>query len=170
MRFFSRVPLAFFMLHSALVAAAERDCGLIAVRTISVSGGENLELILDTGRLALTQPWDSVSAPPLSVSSAIALVRSWASDQFDRYDRIEIVQVSLQSFACDVRDDVRWYYVVEIVPVIDDERVHLPGNWVLVLMDGSITPATRQPSDDGRQGGGKNRGHTDFPAVFAVGR
>lgn len=129
-------------------SAHASDCGKMPVMSATTSDGKKVELVLDSVLVGRTPSWlPGASDPPISISRATELSLSWAKNHYSQFDSVEIREISLTSLGC-VGSSNQWYYVVEFIPVIDGARKYSPGNWVAVLMDGTVIGATIKPASD----------------------
>jgi hypothetical protein len=117
---------------------AAPGCGKHVVFGTTDETGRKIELILDSAVMQRTPAWNPQKGePPLSVSKASRAALMWAKTKYTRYDSVEISELMLTSYSCHrVRD--RWYYRFQFSPIIDGNRVSGWGNFVAVLMDGSV--------------------------------
>jgi len=91
-------------------------------------------------RLQHTPAWTPFAgAPPLSISKAVAMAtRQLKADnpQFKRYDVLSI-SLAAASGTSDKPAD-RWYYRIDLVPVIDGNRLYRLRYVAVVLLDGTL--------------------------------
>lgn len=100
--------------------------------------GTKIGLFISSEQVEATVSWDpGKSEPPLSVSDAYRLAREWGKKEYVRYDSIEVRELKLTKYRCSSVSN-RWYYVIDFAPVIDGNELWGSGNWLAVLMDGTI--------------------------------
>ena len=100
--------------------------------------GTKIGLFISQAQIEKTQAWSPENGePPLSVSSAYQIAISWGHQHYTRYDGVKIREISIKKYGCSLVSD-RWYYVMDITPVIDGNEVWSGGSWAGVLMDGTV--------------------------------
>jgi hypothetical protein len=91
-------------------------------------------------RLQQTPAWTpSAGAPPLSISKAVAIAvqrLKAANPEFKRYDVLSLSLVAASRTADQPAD--HWYYKIELVPVIDGNRLYRLQYVAVVLLDGTL--------------------------------
>ncbi|WP_152437698.1 MULTISPECIES: hypothetical protein [unclassified Marinobacter] len=131
------ILLIFVGTLSAFGTAIACGRGLPVLNTTK-SDGTKVGLFITTDQIEATQKWSlDEGEPPLSISAAYQLVDEWAENRYVRYDSVEQRRFSLIHYSCKHVSD-RWYYVVDLVPLIDGDEVWGNGNWAAVLMDGTV--------------------------------
>ena len=136
--FFLHATPALALFAFAGCTNASYDCGEHSVYATIDEGEKRVELILDSKALERAPAWDPASAdPPLSVAKASRAAMDWARGEYTRYDSVEIREIVLAPYSCPSIKN-RWYYRFDFTPIIDGNRVTSPGNFVAVLMDGSV--------------------------------
>jgi hypothetical protein len=113
--------------------------------TLPDGGGKN-ELVIDSSKVEKTPQWTpGVGEPPLMIGKATSIALSWGKKHFSRFDGVEIDRISLADSSCS-GEGKKWYYIFEFTPVMAGNRMFGSGNWLAVLMDGSIieTQITKQ--------------------------
>lgn len=119
-------------------AAVVQACGTHPVLSTEKSDSTNIGLFIDRAAIEATQAWSPKKGePPLGVSQAYQLAREWARGHYQRYGDVKVREVSLTSYSCSRVQD-RWYYVFDLIPVIEGNRAWGSGNWAAVLMDGTV--------------------------------
>lgn len=131
--------------------------GILAILTFMVSGhvfacgdgeypvmsthkedGTKIGLFISQAQMEQTQTWSPEnSEPPLNVSAAYQMAMNWGRQQYTRYDGVKVREISIKKYGCSLVSN-RWYYVVDITPVIDGNEVWSGGTWAAVLMDGTV--------------------------------
>jgi len=82
--------------------------------------------------------WSPESAePPVSISQAFNIAKTRGKKFFTRYDAVNIKSISINQYVCDSVNGY-WYYQIYLIPVIDGNEVAGAGNWIAVLMDGTV--------------------------------
>ncbi|GGC05785.1 hypothetical protein GCM10011352_34980 [Marinobacterium zhoushanense] len=100
--------------------------------------GTQVGIFISQEQIEQTEEWRPEDGePPLKVSSAYKIVQEWGRQQYARYDGVNVRELSLKKYGC---SDVinRWYYIVDLNPVIDGNGLWGSGNWAAVLMDGTV--------------------------------
>lgn len=101
-------------------------------------GWEQIGLFITQAEIERTQAWRPEDGePPLSVSPAYRTVKAWGQQHYARYDDVSVRDISLRRYGCSLVQE-RWYYVVELNPIIDGNELWAIGNWAAVLMDGTV--------------------------------
>lgn len=120
-------------------ATAKDFCGMGQSEMNGVmEDGRKVSLILDGARVLGTPAWDFEREDvPLSVNAASKLAMEWAKKKYREYDAVNINVITIRSFSCGDKF-LHWYYVFDFSTVEDGQRSHDVGNWLAVLMDGSI--------------------------------
>lgn len=141
-----RVSDALVIAVAALVSATSLNahaCDKASVMSATDVDGRKLELLLDSAQVENTPQWSPGSSePPLSISQATEIAFTWAKERYDRFDVVEVREISLTSLGC-VSSRNHWYYIFDFVPVMDGNRMYGVGNWIAVLMDGTVVGTTR---------------------------
>ena len=74
--------------------------------------------------------------PPLSISSAVTLVKKWSVVFYPRFDSVNISSFKMVGSACWTLKN-QWVYVFTLTPVIDGNELH--GAYIVaVTMNGTI--------------------------------
>lgn len=117
-------------------------CGETSVMSATKTDGKKVELVLDSGVVEKTPAWvPGAGEPPLSIADASEIASAWAAEKYNRFDGIEIREISLTSLGC-TSSKAHWYYVFDFTPMMDGNRMYSAGNWAAVLMDGTVVGAT----------------------------
>ena len=132
------LTLVIFQVWSAMALA----CGDSPVLSTRKDDGTEIGLFLPESKMQSTSKWTpELGEPPLSPSEAYRIAIDWARLKYTRYDDVRVREISLTRYRCSNIDD-RWYYLMDLEPVIDGNSVWGPGNWVAVLMDGTVVAPT----------------------------
>ena len=100
--------------------------------------GTKVGLFISTTQIEAAPEWNPEDGePPLSISTAYRLVKDWGNQEYARYDSVEVQGLRLTAYGCS-RVSNRWYYVIDLAPVIDGNKLWGSGNWAAVLMDGTV--------------------------------
>lgn len=100
--------------------------------------GTQIGLFISNEQIKATPEWNPEEGePPLGVSEAYRLVKDWDKDAYSRYDSVEVDDFTLSKYGCSLVSD-RWYYVIDLAPVIDGNKLWGSGNWAAVLLDGTV--------------------------------
>ena len=137
----SRDVLFLFMcvfnpLNAELVSA--QTCGTGGIVT-SAKGddGKVISVSIDGSEMWRTPIWViDRSDPPLSVKRAAQIASAWAARKYPT-KTTEVDSIMLRSLPCTDGSD-RWYYFFYFYSVSEKRRTHELGNWLVVLMDGSV--------------------------------
>lgn len=146
MKILSLLTVSFLALAAfSSCSRAAPGCGKHAVFGTTDEAGRKIELVLDSAAMQRTPAWSPQKGePPLSVFKASRAALTWAKAKYTRYDNVEISELMLTSYSCRGVPD-RWYYRVQFTPIIDGNRVVGWGNFVAVLMDGSVVAPVASP-------------------------
>jgi hypothetical protein len=137
MRF--HITLALLIVASGLLAAPandpggrdfDRDLAKLSRRNIALLltnvNGEQIEYLTDIDTLKRTPDWTPGKQEP------------------PKADGISIQSVTLSSIAYGADDIVRWHYEVAILPIVGGKTYFKDsGNFIVILMDGSIVEPMR---------------------------
>jgi hypothetical protein len=106
------------------------------------SDGEVVSIVLNGDRIKQTPAWDLMSAdPPLSISKSVVLALDWVKKIYPESGAVQIESITIRNYGC--KDDFdKWYYLISFTKLVDGRRIHEVGNWVVLLMDGSIVAPT----------------------------
>ena len=130
--------LAISMLLVAKAAASESCEQGNESMTVLRSDQTRVSLVLSRQKLAETPGWNAgVDSPPLSLSAAVDIASKWGNKRYSEFDEIAISAISLKSSPCR-RLPQRWYFVFEFSTWKAGRPSSSSGNWLAVLMDGSI--------------------------------
>jgi hypothetical protein len=100
--------------------------------------GTKIGLFISFDQIKATKKWSPEEGePPLSISDAYSIVKDWGKKEYARYDSVEIRELKLAQHGCSLFSN-SWYYVVDFTPVLDGNKLWGSGNWVAVLMDGTV--------------------------------
>ncbi len=135
--------LAAIILCSISMSAFAYDCGSYPFRTSTTDNGEKIGLFAEEEYFVGAPKWEiGQGEPPLQISEAISIISTWANQKYIRFDSMEIRSVQLQERSClGVEGD--WFYVIELDPVIDGNKL-FGGNYTFaVTMSGEIIEPTK---------------------------
>lgn len=119
--------------NAALACSSDRP-----VLSTEKDDGTKVGLFISTSQIEATPEWNpEAGEPPLSISTAYRLVQDWGEQEYARYDSVEVEDLRLSPYGCSRVSD-RWYYVIDLAPVIDGNKLWGSGNWAAVLMDGTV--------------------------------
>ena len=108
------------------------------VMSTSLDNGTKIGLFISQEQIEKTQEWSPENGePPLSVSAAYQAAISYGRKKYTRYDDVKVREISIKKYGCSLVSN-RWYYVIDLTPIIDGNVVFSRGAWVAVLMDGSV--------------------------------
>jgi hypothetical protein len=145
MRF--RITTVLLLVATGL-AAAPSNISLLN----TVVQGQRTEFLTDIETLKRTPGWTlGKQEPPLAVSDACRIAVEAGKRRFPKADSISIQSVTLRSTEYHSgpspngpADIVRWHYEVSILPVVGGETdFTASGNFIVILMDGSVIEPTR---------------------------
>lgn len=127
-------------------AAAEGACGRTPVMSVSTPDQGTIELIVDGEALKKAPRWDErASEPPLPISRVAELSLTWARNHYARFDNVELSEIRLKRAPCSSMHGY-WFYVVEFTPQLEGAQMLGPGNWLGVLMDGTLVEPVKRDS------------------------
>lgn len=95
---------------------------------------------VSVNKLRKTPAWTpSAGAPPVSISEAVAIAKRRLKSANRTFKRYDVLSISLDEVtrARDSAPD-RWYYKIELVPVIDGDRLYRLQYFAAVLLDGTM--------------------------------
>ena len=122
----------------SLNAELAHACGGFPVMSTELFDGRKVELVIDWHLLLRADAWaPGRGDPPLSVASATEIAMAWAKDRYVRFDDVSVREISLLSLGCQ-KEERRWYYVFDLAPMMDGREMLSSGDWVAVLMDGTV--------------------------------
>ncbi|MGQ9427114.1 hypothetical protein ACXYTJ_15430 [Gilvimarinus sp. F26214L] len=135
----SIIRISLVLVCLAAIADAAFACGSDRpVLSTEKEDGTKIGLFISMNQIENTPEWNPQGGePPLSLSTAYRLVKDWGNQEYARYDSVEVEGLRLTQYGCSRVSD-RWYYVIELAPVIDGNRLWGSGNWAAVLMDGTV--------------------------------
>lgn len=127
------IPILAFLFSSSAIA-----CGEHPVMSTTKDDGAKVGIFLSSSAVEQTTHWQpDEGEPPLSISDAYRLVKEWAEHEYSRYDTVRIDSITLREYGCStVRN--RWYYLLDIRPVIDGNELFGSGDWAAVLFDRTV--------------------------------
>jgi hypothetical protein len=115
------------------------------VSALAEDGG-SISISLDRQDIWRTPIWTiGKSDPPLSLKRASEIASAWALQKYPSVVS-KIDSITLRSIRCSDDSD-RWYYFFDFIMLHDKQRTHVSGNWLIVLMDGSIVESTVSHND-----------------------
>jgi len=125
-------------------SASGFDCGKEFRLSTTREDGTTVGLIIAPEPVMAAPQWTPRDGePPLSVSEAVEIATRWGRGRYTRYDRVEVAGIDLGEYQCgDVSD--RWYYTLTFRLFIDGNGLLGAGNFVAVLMDGTLIPPTER--------------------------
>ena len=113
-------------------------CGNYPVTSVTKQDGSKYGLFIPQEKMEKTQKWSPEDGEPqLPITQAYSLAKAWAATKYTRYDSVVIKEITLIQYGCSLVKN-RWYYQVQITPVIDGNELWGGGNTTGVLMDGTI--------------------------------
>jgi len=119
--------------NSAFACSSDRP-----VLSTEKDDGTKVGLFISMTQIEATPEWNPEDGePPLSISTAYRLVKDWGNQEYARYDSVKVQGLRLTAYGCSRVSD-RWYYVIDLAPVIDGNKLWGSGNWAAVLMDGTV--------------------------------
>ncbi len=128
--------LASIVLYSGVTVAC--GGGEYPVMSTQKDDGTKIGLFVSQAQIERTQSWTPAQGePPLGLAPAYQVVKQWWRAQNTRYDDVNVREITLRKYGCSLVAD-RWYYVIDLNPVIDGNELWGSGNWVAVLMDGTV--------------------------------
>ena len=108
------------------------------VMSTSMDDGTKIGLFILQEQIEKTQEWSPENGePPLSISAAYQAAISYGRKKYTRYDDVKVREISIKKYGCSLVSN-RWYYVIDLTPIIDGNVVFSRGAWVAVLMDSSV--------------------------------
>lgn len=141
-----RSLLVLLALSAGLIGgdAAAFDCSERAVIRTTRDDGTEIGIKIPSDRIEAAPAWSpGEGEPPLSIPQAIDSVLGWAAGEYTRYDSVAVWRIGLSRYTCGLsRGTERWYYVFDLTPMIDGNRVHGSGNFAAVLMNGEVIGPT----------------------------
>lgn len=133
-----KVSMVICILIATLFSSYSYACGDRPVISTRTENGAQIGLFISQQQIEATQKWSpKMGEPPLSISSVYNLIEEWATIEYTRYDGVKIKEISLKQYRCSLVNH-RWYYFIELSPVIEGNELWGSGNWVAILMDGTI--------------------------------
>lgn len=132
-----------FLLMLATNVAAVDVCGMgQSEMNATREDGTRVHLAIEGSKLKETPPWHVIKDdPPLSVRAASSLAMNWAGQKYKGFESVRINAITIKSLACG-EEFTYWYYVFDFSMMKNGERSHDVGNWLVVLMDGSVVEPT----------------------------
>lgn len=113
-------------------------CSDSPIRTATKYDGTKIGIFVSPSKISNTGTWSPDRGdPPLSIKQVYDLVTVWSKTEFSRYDDVKISEITLREHPCHIAKN-HWFYSFDLVPVIEGNEVWAPGNWVVVLFDGTI--------------------------------
>ena len=127
-----------FFIITLLFSSYAYACGDHPVMSTRKNDGTQIGLFISQQQIESTQKWSPQDGePPLGISAAYRIIKEWAETEYIRYDEVKIKEISLKPYGCSLVSS-RWYYVIDLNPIIEGNELWGSGNWVAVLMDGTI--------------------------------
>ena len=120
----------------------------VVLADVTDENGKRVLFRTDTKTLAATADWAPGSQdPPLTVTAASKIARESGKRRFPNSDDIELSSITLRSMGCygpsagSFGQLVRWYYVVDVVPVPMNSSSAAEST-VVILLDGTVVEPT----------------------------
>lgn len=105
--------------------------------TSQTGDGQSFGLFADKKYIKNAPEWNITSEePPLSIFNAIEIVNSWAESFYQKYDKIKIESIKLQSPWC--MGPKVWVYIFMLQPEIDGNPVFGSQYLAAVTMSGEV--------------------------------
>ena len=132
-----------YVIFAAMIVSVQcfaSACGDHPFYATHESDGGKVGLFGNSDDFKNSPKWDIDDGdPPLSLSGAVSLVKSWAKDFYPKFDSVAVSTVGLQRMGCwDLSD--HWVYIFSLAPVIDGKKLYGNGYVVAVTMAGNILP------------------------------
>lgn len=102
----------------------------------------------DFAVVARTPEWKPEKGwPALRVDTAVQAAVARLKAANPKYDSLETTEISIESVR-DSRLPNRWYLFLDFEPIIDGRKLHGPGFWAVVLLDGTVLLPEVVPNRD----------------------
>lgn len=109
----------------------------------SEKDGVKYGVFISTEAILKTPEWQpSSQEPPISVSQAVNIAQSQGQTLFPKYDKIRVRAININPYHC-LYGKSYWYYLFDMSLEIDGNELIGVGNWVAVLMDGTVIGTTK---------------------------
>jgi hypothetical protein len=132
MKYLALVVLFSFFLNSNAIGCENKP-----FITSQTGDGKSFGLFADAKYFKNAPEWNIASdEPPLSISSAVEIVNSWAESFYHKYDKVKIENIRIQSPWC--MGDKAWVYVFTLQPEIDGNPVFGSQYLAAVTMSGEL--------------------------------
>ena len=126
-----------------LVTSHAIACGDGPLSTTTLQDGSKVGLVISRAQIEAAPAWTpDMGEPPLSISAARDAVLAWAKDRYQRYDGVQIMEISLNQYPCPMSNK-RWYYSFNLAPEIEGGLVYSGAHFATVLMDGSVIGSSK---------------------------
>jgi len=115
------------------------SCGSYPVVYVKYKDGVNIGLFITPNDMKNSPNWDvsGNDEPPIGVVQSKKIAIDFVKKKHQEFDDVRIKNIKLNMADC-TNGISGWYYLYTINPVIDGNELWGKGNWIAVLMDGSV--------------------------------
>lgn len=115
------------------------------VEIFEIMDDQTLVIFLQEEDIAATPRWQPAKGgPPLTVAQALDAARRWIGSHprlhGARIDAIELKPIH------DYEKEHRWYYLLQLHAIDDDDTVKVKAHYAAVLFSGKVVPAIAEPA------------------------
>lgn len=141
--------LSLLMAPLMTTAASAFECQDLPLLQLRLQDGSMIRIFALDEQIDGTKAWemDEKSDPPLALSRALKIARSWAAKNYPQFDEVRIGRISLNQRRCGFARD-QWFYVFDFDPLQDGNLQLGTEHFVAILMDGTVIPPNDPPATD----------------------
>ena len=145
----SGLSLCFIVFLLSNWTASAMECQDLPLMQLRLQDGTLVRIFALDEQINGTKSWDmkESSDPPLPLSKALKIARSWAAKNYRGFDHVRVGRISLNERRCGFSRG-RWFYVFDFDPVKDGNLQLGTEHFVAVLMDGTVIPPNESPSEN----------------------
>lgn len=132
--------IALSFCHASLAV----DCSHNPVISFKDNAGGSIGIYISPNKIQKTPEWSpAIDPPPIAIKDVVLRVEDWSAKHLPKYDRVVVQSVAVTRYQCP-GVTARWFYLLNLVPVVNGEKDYTGYQPVAVLFDGTIIGATKQ--------------------------